>query len=209
MKFNSILLIIFCLLQALICSTSDDLIEQSLVDVTAKIINFAKIYHEENMKLQDTENLQDLKMYCAPLILDNIKFKFDENGNLHIIFVNLKLVVSGKYNYGLIFFKGVNNFAASLNDFYWEEIFEVSKTELENGQLDIKFKLVAESAFNYNIFLHNNDANSIEIKNLNVSFSLENSLKDLLKKNLNFRPLENEFKKVNQLIFETVKSDLK
>ena len=129
MKFNSILLIIFCLLQALICSNYE-LIEQSLVDVTAKIINFAKIYHEENMKLQDTENLQDLKMYCAPLILDNIKFKFDENGNLHIIFINLKLVVSGKYNYGLIFFKGVNNFAASLNNFYWEEIFEVSKTEL-------------------------------------------------------------------------------
>ena len=208
MKFNSILLIIFCLLQALICST-DESIEQSLVDVTAKIINFAKIYHEENMKLKDTENLQDLKMYCAPLILDNIKFKFDENGNLHIIFVNLKLVVSGKYNYGLIFFKGVNNFAASLNDFYWEEIFEVSKTELENGQLDIKFKLVAESAFNYNIFLHNNDANSIEISNLNVSFSLENSLKDLLKKSIDFNPLKNQFKKVSQLIFEAFKSDFK
>ena len=161
------------------------------------------------MKLKDTENLQDLKMYCAPLILDNIKFKFDENGNLHIIFVNLKLVVSGKYNYGLIFFKGVNNFAVSLNDFYWEEIFEVSKTELENGQLDIKFKLVAESAFNYNIFLHNNDANSIEISNLNVSFSLENSLKDLLKKSIDFNPLKNQFKKVSQLIFEAFKSDYK
>ena len=208
MKFNSILLIIFCLLQALICST-DESIEQSLVNVTAKIINFARIYHEENMKLKDTENLQDLKMYCAPLILDNIKFKFDENGNLHIIFVNLKLVVSGKYNYGLIFFKGVNNFAASLNDFYWEEIFEVSKTELENGQLDIKFKLVAESAFNYNIFLHNNDANSIEISNLNVSFSLENSLKDLLKKSIDFNPLKNQFKKVSQLIFEAFKSNFK
>ena len=62
MKFNSMLLIIICLLQALNSST-DGFNEQTFIDATSKIIKYAKIYHEEWMKLEDKESLYDLKMY--------------------------------------------------------------------------------------------------------------------------------------------------
>ena len=207
MKFNSILLIVLCLLQAL-NSLTDGLNEQTLKDATAKILKYANICHEELIKLEDKENLYDLKMYFPSFILDNIQFSFEENGNLSIKFVNLKLVVIGKYNYGIGFSHIVNDFRAALNNFYWNAIFEVSKEELEDGKLDLKFEQVASSAFKYDVILQSKSEYNIEMKNLNVTVSVEDSLKDLLKKNINFRPLENEFKKVNQLILETVKSDL-
>jgi hypothetical protein len=206
MKFNLMLLIIFCLLQVL-NSSIDGLNEQTLIDATNKILKYAKIYHEEWMNLEDKENLYDLKLYCPSLILDNIQFSFDENGNLHIQYVNLKLVVTGKYNYGIGFSHIVNDFRAALNNLHWSAIFEISKEELEDGKLDIKYKQVASSDFKYDVMLLSHKA--IEIKDLNISLSIEDSLKDLLKKNIGFRPLENQLYKVNQLILETVRSDLK
>ena len=207
MKCNSILLIIFCLLQAL-NSSREGLNEQSLIDATTKILKYAKIYHENLMKLEDKENLYDLELYCPSLILDNIQFSFDENGNLHIKFVNLKLVVSGKYKYGIGFSHIVNDFRAALNNFYWNVIFAVSKEELEDGKLDIKFKQIASSSFKYDVMLLSKTEN-IEIKNINISLSVEDDLKELLKKNIGFNPLENQLKKVAQLILVTIKSDLK
>ena len=206
MKFNSILLIIFCLLQALNSST-DGLNEQTVIDAASKILKYAKIYHEEWMNLEDKESLYNLKMYCAPLILDNIKIKFEENGNLNIAFVNLKLVVTGKYKYGIGFSNIVNDFSASLNNFYWNIIFEVSKEELEDGKLDVKFKMLASSAFKYDVFLLSKTA--IEIKDQNTSISIEDNLKGLLSNNFGYFPLTNQLKKIAELILVTVKSDLK
>ena len=207
MKFNSILLIIFCLLQSLIYSAVE-LNEQSLIDSTNKILKYANIYHEEYMKLEDKQFLHDWQMYCPKPNLNNIQFKFDENGNLHMKFVNLKIVVSGKYRYGLVFSEGSNGFTANLDNFDWEEIFEVSKTELEDGKLDIQFKLAAELAFNYNINLLGKYAINVEMGDLSVSLSLVDNLKDLLKKNISFNALKNQFKKVSSLILQTFKSDL-
>ena len=206
MKFNSILLIIFCLLQALNSST-DGLNEQTVIDAASKILKYAKIYHEEWMNLEDKESLYNLKMYCAPLILDNIKIKFEENGNLNIAFVNLKLVVTGKYKYGIGFSNIVNDFSASLNNFYWNIIFEVSKEELEDGKLDVKFKMLSSSAFKYDVFLLSKTA--IEIKDQNTSISIEDNLKGLLSNNFGYFPLTNQLKKIAELILVTVKSDLK
>ena len=206
MKFNSILLIIFCLLQALNSST-DGLNEQTVIDAASKILKYAKIYHEEWMNLEDKESLYNLKMYCAPLILDNIKIKFEDNGNLNIAFVNLKLVVTGKYKYGIGFSNIVNDFSASLNNFYWNIIFEVSKEELEDGKLDVKFKMFSSSAFKYDVFLLSKTA--IEIKDQNTSISIEDNLKGLLSNNFGYFPLTNQLKKIAELILVTVKSDLK
>ena len=158
MKFNSILLIIFCLLQVLNSST-DGLNEQTLIYATNKILKYAKIYHEEWMNLEDKENLYDLKLYCPSLILDNIQFSFEEEGKLHIKFVNLKLVVTGKYNYGIGFSHIVNDFRAALNNFYWNVIFEISKEELEDGKLDVKFKQIASSAIKYDVMLLSQKSN--------------------------------------------------
>ena len=206
MKFNSMLLIIFCLLQALNSST-DGLNEESLIDVTSQILKYAKIYNEQFLYLEDKENLHDLKLYCPPLILDNFKFSFDENGNLHIIFVNIKLVVSGKYNYGIGFSNIVNDFSAALNNFYWEMVFSVSKEELEDGKLDVTFKQIATSELKFDVFLPNK--NALEIKVDDVSYSIGESLTQQLKKNINYYPLERQLQKVAISILQTIQSDLK
>jgi len=206
MKFNSILLIIFCLLQALNSST-DELNEQMFIDATSKILKYAKIYHQDLMNLDDREDLYDLKLYCPPLTLDNIQFNFEENGNLNIKFVNLKLSVTGKYTYGIGFSHIVNDFSAALNNFYWNVIYEVSKEELEDGKLDVKFKQVATSAFKYDVVVFNKK--SVEVKDLNISVSVEDSLKEKLGNNLGFFTLGNQLLKVAALVLETVKSDLK
>ena len=206
MKFNSMLLIIFCLLQALNSST-DGLNEESLIDVTSQILKYAKIYNEQLLNLEDKENLHDLKLYCPPLILDNFEFVFEENGNLLIKFVNLKIVVTGKYNYGIGFTNIVNDFSAALNNFYWAMVFSVSKEELEDGKLDVKFKQIATSAFKYDVFLLTK--NALEIKAQNVTYSIEDSLTDLLKKNINLYPLARQLQKVAISILQTIQSDLK
>ena len=206
MKFNSMLLIILCLLQALNSST-DGLNEESLIDATAQILKYAKIYNEQLLNLEDKENLHDLKLYCPPLTLDNFKFIFEENGNLLIKFVNLKIVVTGKYNYGIGFTNIVNDFSAALNNFYWAMVFSVSKEELEDGKLDVKFKQIATSAFKYDVFLLTK--NALEIKAQNVTYSIEDSLTDLLKKNINLYPLARQLQKVAISILQTIQSDLK
>ena len=206
MKFNSMLLIVLCLLQALNSST-DGLNEQTFIDATAKIIKYAKIFHQDLMDLEDRDDLYNLKMYCPPITSDNIKFSFEENGNLNMKFVNINLAVTGKYNYGIGFSHIVSDFSAALNNFFWNVIFEVSKEELEDGKLDVKFKQVASSAFIYDVILFNKK--SVEIKDLNISVSVEDSLKEKLNNNIGFFPLTNQLIKVAQLILETVKSDLK
>jgi len=206
MKLNSMLLIILCLLQALNSST-DGLNEQTFIDATAKIIKYAKIYHQEWMNLEDRDDLYDLRMYCPPLTSDNIQFFIEENGHLNMKFVNIKLAVTGKYNYGIGFSHIVNDFSAALNNFYWNVIFEVSKEELEDGKLDVKFKQIATSAFKYDVIVFNKK--SVELKDLNISVSVEESLKEKLNNNIGFFPLTNQLIKIAELILETVKSDLK
>ena len=147
-------------------------------------------------------------MYYPQLILDNIQFSFDENGTLHIKFVNLKVAVYGNYKYGIGFAQIVNEFYAALNNLSWEMLFSVSKEELEDGKLDLTFKQIATSAFKYDLNLFANNANNIEMKNLNISVSVEDSLKELLKQNIGYFTLTNQLKKVALLILTTIESDL-
>ena len=207
MKLNSMLLIVLCLLQALNSSTVG-LNEQSLKDAATKTLKYARSYHQESMKLEGKDNLHDLKLNCPPLASDNIQFRFDEYGLLHIKFVNLKATVTGKYNYRFRFFGGAFSFTAKLNNFNWEQVFVVSKKDLGNGKLDIKFKPTEESKISYNMVLYN--SKNIAISNINIKKpspiveSVKNGLKDL-----DFNPLKNQLKKIAQLILETLQSDLK
>ena len=125
--------------------------------------------------------------------------------NLHIKFVNIKIVVSGKYNYGIGFSNIVNDFSAALNNFYWEMIFSVSKEELEDGKLDVKFKMVASSAFKYDVMVLSKT--SIVINDEIIS--VEAGLKDQMKNNFGYWPLTDQLKRIAELILVTVKSEFK
>ena len=207
MKFNSMLLIVLCLLQALNSSTVG-LNEQSLKDAATKTLKYARVYHQESVKLQDKDNLHELKLNCPPLTSNNIQFRFDEYGLLHIRFVNLKTTVTGKYNYRYFVFNAKVPFTAKLNNFSWEQVFVVSKKDLGNGKLDIKFKPTEESKISYNMVLYN--ANNISMSNPNnkKAFPYLENIKNGLK-DLDFTNLKNQLKKIAQLILETLQSDLK
>ena len=123
MKVNSIFLITFCLLQVLNCETIG-LNEQSLKNAAAKTLKYTRIYHQDSIKLNEIKNekaqLVDLKFSYLPLTSDNIQFRFDDYGLLHIKFVNLKATLKGKNIFKLVFIKVVSDFTAQLSNFNWE-----------------------------------------------------------------------------------------
>jgi len=206
MKINSILLIVLCLLQVLNSSTVG-LNEQSLKDAATKTLKYARVYHQESIKLQDKGNFNDIKLNYPSLISNNIQFRFDEYGLLHIKFVNLKVTVTGKYNFRLPFVRTNHQVTVKLNNFSWEQVFVISKNELGNGKLDIKFKPTEESKISYNMAIYN--SKNKDITNVNTgSFHFIENIKNEVK-NLDYNPLKNQLKKIAQLILETLQSDLK
>ena len=205
MKVNLILLITFCLLQVLNCATVE-LNEQSLKNAAAKTLKYTRMYHQDSIKLNGIKNekIIDLKFNFPSLTLDNIQFRFDDYGLLHIKFVNLKATLTGKYIFRLGFVGIGIDFTAQLSNFNWEQVFVVAKKDLGNGKLDIKFKPTEESAVNFNIFRFTSKRQNFE----DFKFPLEQSIKNKLK-TLDFTPVKAQLKKVAQLILETLQSDLK
>ena len=199
MKINSILLITFCLLQVLNCATVG-LNEQSLKNAAIKTLKYTRMYHQDTIKLNDKDVFTDLKFNYSPLASDNIQFRFDEYGLLHIKFINLKTSIKGGYVFPVMFFKIFSEFTAQLNNFNWEQVFVVSQKDLGNGKLDIKFKSTEESAVNFSIFKYT-------VKNNDIKDKMKEQIIKL--KTLDFTPVKTELKKVAQLILETLQSDLK
>ena len=196
MKFNSIQFI-----NSLICSTVG-LNEQSLKDSAAKTLKYSKVYHQESTKLEDKGVFRDVRFNYTALTLDNIQFRFDEYGLLHIKFVNLKANMSGKDKIGP--FGVFSPFRVKINNFSWEQVFVVSKRDLGNGKLDIKFKSTEESPINFNV-IRPYPKNA---KFQKINEAMQRIIEVGLKK-LDFTPVKNQLKKVAQLILETLQSDLK
>ena len=207
MKVNSILLINFCLLQALNCATVG-VNEQSLKNAAAKTLKYTRMYHQDSLKLNDLNigeksQLLELKFSYPSLTSDNIQFRFDDYGLLHIKFVNIKASITGK-NYVRFMFRIATDFTAQLSNYNWEQVFIVAKKDLGNGKLDIKFKPTEESAVNFSIFKFNSKRQNMQ----DFPIPIEQGIKFNLKK-LDFTPVKNQLKKVAQLILETLQSDLK
>ena len=207
MKANSILLITFCLLQVLNCATVG-VNEQSLKNAAAKTLKYTRMYHEASLKLNDLKSdernqLLELKFSYPSLTSDNIQFRFDDYGLLHIKFINLKATVTGR-NYFRFLFGISTDFTAQLSYFNWEQVFIVAKKDLGNGKLDIKFKSTEESAVNFSVFRFTSKRQNMQ----EFPLPIEQNIKLNLKK-LDFTPVKNQLKKVAQLILETLQSDLK
>ena len=207
MKVNSILIITFCLLQVLNCATIG-VNEQSLKNAAAKTLKYTRMYHQDSLKLNDNKitdqnQLKELKFSYPSLTSDNVQFSFDDYGLLHIKFVNIKATITGK-NYLRFLFGITTDFTAQLSNFNWEQVFVVSKKDLGNGKLDIKFKSTEESEVNFSIFRFTSQRQNMK----ELPFPIEQTIKGNLKK-LDFTPVKNQLKKVAQLILETLQSDLK
>ena len=208
MKVNSILLIIFCLLQVLNCATVG-VNEQSLKNAAAKTLKYTRMYHEASLKLNDLKSdernqLLELKFSYPSLTSDNIQFRFDDYGLLHIKFANIRASITGKNYFKFALFPILIDFTAQLSNFNWEQVFIVAKKDLGNGKLDIKFKPTEESAVNFSIFRFTSKRQNFQ----ELKLPLEQNIKYKLK-TLDFTPVKTQLKKVAQLILETLQSDLK
>ena len=204
MKFNSILLITFCLLQVLKCES----IEQSLNDTIIKTLKYAKAFHEDFINLYDKEIFYNISINYPPLTPNNIQFKFDDNGLLHIKFVDLKPIIEGKKQQTSKFRTSKASFSAKLNNFIWEQVFVVTKKELENGKIDLKFKLTEESDIKFKIFSFGTSSESFGTVGSTYSSVSDGSIKSKIK-TMYLNPIKNELKKISQLILETLQSNLK
>ena len=140
-------------------------------------------------------------MNIPPLTLDNIQFRFDENGLLHIRFVNLKPTITGQFIILKVF--GLSpQITAILDNFNWELVFIISKKNSGNGKLDIEFKYTEESEINFDVILCNSEGD--KIGNNEMGQRVRNGIKKL-----DYSALKTQLRSIAQLILETLQSNLK
>ena len=200
--------IIFCLLQTLICD-KPGVTQQSLQDAFTTTLPFIKSFHPAPFSLSGS-SLRSAKLSYTELNSNNIQFRFDEFGLLHLKFVNIKGQVTGttftkhtaylggKYSIKRPF-TFYTSFTAELSNINWEETYAVESNKKADGKYDVKFKSMSESSISYNIF----------------RLSLRNALKEeetttkIQIKKLNFAPFKSHLKKISGLVLEALQNNLK
>jgi len=201
MKTFSIL-ILFCLIHILICD-KDGVTQKTLQEAFNTSLPFIKSFHPSPFTLSGSKSIRPSLSYTE-LNSNNIQFKFDEYGLLHLKFVNIKgklwsSTISMSYIDGKRRFRFINKFTAELDNISWEETYAVESTNRGGGKYDVKFKSMTESSISYNIF----------------RFTMSNSSKEEQIKtkseirNLDFSPLKSHLKKISGLILETLQNRLK
>ena len=196
------ILVTFCLLQALMC-VSLEVTTEALNNAVKKSAPFLKVFHQETLVLSNREYLSNLKLQYPVLNPGNIQFKFDDFGLLHIRYVNLRLKVTGFSKVSVIAFRLSSQFSAELTNFSWEQIYAVKVNDLGNGKVDLKKTKTSEGAINFNI-------NKLTTKNINKKYSakdVETIIKNQIKQ-INLEPLKAQLRRVTELIFETLQSNL-
>ena len=206
MKVYSIL-IIFCFIQTLICD-KPGVTQQSLQDAFTTSLPFIKSFHPAPFSLSGS-SLRSAKFSYTELNSNNIQFRFDEFGLLHLKFLSIKGKVTGKISFKIAPYIGKCNktkpflyrtsFTAELNNINWEETYAVESTKKDDGKYDVKFKSMNESPIAYNIF---------RVRMRNASKEEETPIKILINK-LNFTPFKAHLKKISGLILETLQNRLK
>jgi len=203
MKAYSFLILIF-LLESLICDKAG-VNQKSLMEAFDTSLPFIKSYHPAPFQLSGS-TLKSASLSYTELTTNNIQFKFDEYGLLHLKFVNLKGRVSGvasgssiTNSNGFMRFRRLSRYTADLSNITWEETYAVESTQKSDGKYDVKFKSMTESPISYNIF---------RVKITRGPKDEEANVKLQIKK-LNFTPLKSHLKKISGLILQTLQNRLK
>ena len=207
MKFNLMILIVLCLLQAL-NSFPIKIKEQSLKVAAGKALKNARSFLHESIILKDKINLHDLKFNCSPLNINNIQFYYDLTGlYLHVKIVGLQATLEGKYNYRIVFTRGVIPFIAKLS-INWDQEFLFYTNDLGNGKLGINFECSDEPRFHLGMTLYNNKNIEMSYEKTKTPILVTENLKYELNK-VDFSDLTTQFDKVAKLILETLQADSK
>ena len=196
------ILVIFCLLQTLMC-ISLEVTEEALKKAVVKSVPFLKVFHQESLKINSKENLSNLVLKYPVLNPGDFLFKFDDFGLLHIRYHNFKLTLTGSNKAKVYAFSVSTDFSAELNYFSWEQVFAVKVSDKGNGKVELKKSKTSEAEINFNI-------NKFNIQKINQKYNIkdiETVIKSQIKQ-LNFEPLKVQLRRVTELIFETLQSDL-
>ena len=205
MKINWILLITFCLLQALNCAKVR-ISEQSLKKALIKTLKSPRIKHQNIIKLSLPRKFTELNFTYSPLTSDNIQLYFDDfPDTLEIYFVNLNATVTGKYLEYSGYHTIMTEFTAQLDDFKWKQEFEVSKKSQ-----DITFTPSRESRVDVKVGRFTPKRENItDIKEIGTSTLDITDLQIKIKiPSLEYTEVKNQLRKVSQLIIDTIQSDL-
>ena len=204
MKVYSIL-ILLCFLQALICDKVG-INQESLKAAFTTSLPFIKSFHPAPFRLAGTK-FRSTSFSYTELNLNNIQFKFDEFGLLHLKFVNLKGQLTGETNTPIYAFSQKSrislrrycSFRAELSNINWEETYAIESTQRADGKYDVKFKSMTESGLTYNVLRVTMTKGPVEEAN---------TIKALIR-GINFTPFKSHLKKISGLILETLQNRLK
>lgn len=196
------ILVTFCLLQVLMCVSLEVTID-NLNNAVKKSAPFLKVFHQDSLSLGNRDTLSNVRLRYPVLGSGNIQFKFDDFGLLHIKYVNLRLTVSGNNRARVVNFSVSSTFNAELSNFVWEQVYAVKLNERTDGKIELKKTKTSESQINFNVNkLTSKTVNSkIDIKEIETNIKVQIKL-------LNFEPLRQQLRKITDLIFETLQSDL-
>ena len=190
MKIYS-LFIFLCFLQTLICDKEDELLRElkEALNISLPYINY---FRPKSLTLAINANFSHTELNS-----NNIQFKFDEYGLLHIKFVNINGQVKAKdipYKTANLFARlSYTNYTVELNNINWEKTYAVNWTKTNSGKYNVEFKNKAESAISFNIVKVTLKKDTKGKKNA-VEFKI---------KRLNYSPFKSYLKKISGLIIET------
>jgi len=196
MKIYS-LLILLCFLQTLICDKEDELLLE-LKDALKISLPYIKSFRPESLTLAINANFSH-----TDLNSNNIQFKFDEFGLLHIKFVNITGQVKAKdipYKTANLFARlAYTNYTVELNNINWEQTYAVSWTKTNSGKYDVKFKNMTESSISFKVIRV-----TLQKETKGKKFAVEYKIKKL-----DYTPLKSYLKKISGLIIETFQKKIK
>ena len=195
------ILAVLCIFQILICE-KPGVNQESLQAAFTTSLPFIKSFHPSPFSLSGATLLSGVKISYTEINTQNIQFRFDEYGLLHLKFVNLKCRLTGSFSLGKgkgIRFNTFKSFSAKLSNVSWDETYAVESTKRVDGKYDVKFKSMAESSITFNV-------NRLVISNASADQIIQ--AKNQINR-LNYTPFKNHLKKISGLILETLKNRLK
>ena len=196
MKIYSFLILLW-ILKTLICDKEDELLRE-LKDALKISLPYIKSFHPESLTLAINANFSH-----TDLNSNNIQFKFDEFGLLHIKFVNITGQVKAKdipYKTANLFARlAYTNYTVELNNINWEQTYAVSWTKTNSGKYDVKFKNMTESSISFKVIRV-----TLQKETKGKKFAVEYKIKKL-----DYTPLKSYLKKISGLIIETFQKKIK
>ena len=196
MKIYSFLILLW-ILKTLICDKEDELLRE-LKDALKISLPYIKSFRPESLTLAINANFS-----YTELNSNNIQFKFDEYGLLHIKFVNISGQVKAKdipYKTAHLFHRlAYTNYTVELNNINWEQTYAVSWTKTNSGKYDAKFKNMTESSISFNVIRV-----TLQKETKGKKFAVEYKIKKM-----DYTPLKSYLKKISGLIIETFQKKIK